>query len=78
MNSSTKYNTLTYEEIDRLVSKHFFKNYTNRQSFENDLAKRLEQAKEEISKGDFVTFEDFCNDFKSFCSEKGVEYPLND
>lgn len=79
MNTKIKYNNkLTSDEIDKLVEKHFNKYYPDYKSFENNLSEILNQSKKEIEQGNFISFEDFCKNFKNFCDEMGVEYPLND
>lgn len=48
------------ERVERLVAKHFDKQYANFEEFKKDILKKVEQALKDVDEGRYQTIEDFC------------------
>lgn len=48
------------ERIERLVSKHFDKQYDSFEEFKKDLKKKIERALKDVEEGRYQTLDEFC------------------
>lgn len=48
------------ERVERLVAKHFDKQYANFEELKKDILKKVEQALKDVDEGRYQAMEDFC------------------
>ncbi len=52
------------ERIDRLIAKHFSKQYATFEDFKKDVFKKIEQALKDIDEGRYQTLDEFCKEME--------------